>query len=204
MKCKNCKINFKPKYPLQKFCFGNEECRNAAYQFAIDQKQKSWNKRKKKLKEELKTLSDYKKDLETEINKIVRLIDYGSNCMMCDKPMNKKNACHYHSVGSNESLRFNLHNIHIGCENCNTHKSGNIIEYDETLIKYYGSEYWEYVKFDIKRLYKLIKLSKDDIKLLIKKARLIVKELENCNKIRTFKERKQLRDIYNKELGIYD
>jgi len=167
---------------------------------------KEWRQEKKQRKEKLKTLNDWCKDLETEINKIVRLIDKGNPCMMCSvHPMKKVNACHYHSVGSSPSLRFNLFNEWTGCESCNNHKGGNIHGYDILLIEKYGREKWEYIKFDLIRLYPYLGLTIPELKEKIKEARKIVKELKSIDLLTPYPYslRWSMREKYNKRLKIY-
>ena len=167
-----------------------------------EQKEKAWRKRKKKLKQNLKTHSDYQHDLQVEINKISRLIDFGNNCMMCKGKLNGKSfGCHYHSVGANNSLRFNLFNIWIGCRSCNEFKGGNIQGYDEIILEMYGRERWEYIKFGIKKEYQVMKLMKEELKEKVNMARRIVKEIPL--EIRTPEERWQLRKELNKKINIY-
>ena len=86
MKCKNCKIKFEPKYFNQKFCMDKNECIKAFTDKAREKQRKDWNKEKKERKEALKTLSEYKKELQVIFNKWVRLRDKGLNCISCNKP----------------------------------------------------------------------------------------------------------------------
>ena len=51
--------------------------------------------KKASLKESIKTLSDYKSDLQKEINIIVRLIDYGHGCICTGSKNGKMNACFF-------------------------------------------------------------------------------------------------------------
>ena len=160
-----------------------------------------WKKRKEKMKEELKTLTDWKKDLEREVNGIVRILDNGKSCISCTGKVEQ--AGHYHSVGSNDSLRFNLHNIHGQCIHCNMHKGSNIIGYDEGLIERYGREYWEDVKFNLVRLYPLVKFTVADLRFAISEARKIKKELKSINLILPNEARLKMTDALNKRLKLY-
>ncbi len=189
--------------------FGQVTCDlDCAIDYAKQQreaKQKKANKEfKKKIKEKHKTISQYKKDLEKEINLIVRLIDKDHPCMMCDNPnMKRVNACHHHGVGSNDTIRFNLFNIWAGCHKCNGEMGGNINGYDEMLIKRQGRERWEYVKFDLVRTYKHLGLTIPEIKELTLEARKIAKELKSINMTYSDSMRWKLREKLNKRLGIY-
>jgi hypothetical protein len=90
-KCFNCKEEFTPFNTLQKFCLKNE-CIKEMIQV---QKNKDWNKKKKKMIENLKTSSDYLKIAQQVFNKFIRKRDAGLNCISCDKPCKKENAGHY-------------------------------------------------------------------------------------------------------------
>jgi hypothetical protein len=142
-----------------------------------------------------------KKDLEKEINAIVRLIDKGSGCISCGGHTTPQ-AGHYHTVQSNGSIRYNLHNLHLQDYNCNCSKSGNIHQYDLGLMNRYGKDYWEYVKFEIVKEYPLIKLTESQYINAIKIARTIKQEL-TCESTYTAKDRMLLRNKINKQIGIY-
>lgn len=201
--CKQCKTRF------DQVRFGQVVCSvpcSYEYQKATKKAKdaKEWRIEKKERKEKLKSINDYCKELEHEINLIVRLIDKGQPCMMCSvHPMKKVNACHYHSVGSNASLRFNLFNEWAGCESCNNFKGGNIIGYDVLLIEKYGREKWEYIKFDLVRLYPYIGLSIPELKEKTVEARKIAKELKLIDMTYPYSMRWKLREKYNKRLNIY-
>lgn len=185
-----------------------DECISLATQKILADKKKQdekiTKKRDKDLRETLKTLPQKKEELQDEINLIARLIDNGYPCMMCGNPSMKRiNGCHYHSVGSNDTIRFNLHNIWAGCHSCNHEKGGNINGYDLCLIATFGNEYWEEIKFGLTREYKILKLSKPEIDEKIKIAREIIRELKKADRVYSNEERVELRDKYNKRLGMY-
>jgi len=190
-----------------RFCIENDECYKALTEVRKEQeeikKQKDWNKEKKQINESLKTKSEHEKELQPIINQIAREIDKDNLCLMCGKPPKKKNGCHYHSVGSNASLRFNLFNIWLGCESCNKWKGGNINGYDVELIKYYGKEKWEYIKFDLVRLHPTIHLSIPELKALKIVCRNILKEVKKLPPL-TYEQRWKLREKLNKKIGIYN
>ena len=85
-KCFNCKEEFTPFSTLQKFCLKNE-CIKAMVEA---QKLKEWNKKKKKLVENLKTANDYLKIAQQVFNKFIRVRDAGLNCISCNKPPKKR------------------------------------------------------------------------------------------------------------------
>lgn len=163
-----------------------------------------WKKQKTVLKESLKNKSDYEKDLQKEINTIVRLIDKGSFCHSTKKPLNDKfDAGHFFSVGSNNSIRFNLFNIYAQSVYANQYLSGDQINFLNVLSEVYGIEHKEYV-LSLKGLYTYVKLSIDDLKEKIIIARQIVNELKKVDLIYPTKMRLQLRKVYNDRLGIYN
>lgn len=206
-KCQYHKTKFDAKYFNQKFCLSDDECIkafNESVKFAIEkQKAKQWQTEKKQIKEKLKTLSDWQKELEREINKIAVLIDFGNGCISCDGIKSPQGG-HYHSVKANGSIRFNLDNIHLQDYYCNVEKSANLHHYDLGLIKRYGKQYWEYVKFDIVNKFPLLKMARFEYEEKIKTARSIVKHLKLENKTYNPIERIELRKKFNKLIGIYD
>jgi hypothetical protein len=159
-------------------------------------------KKDQELRKKLDGVKSLKKDLEKEVNAIARLIDSGSGCISCGGQTTPQ-AGHYHTVQSNGSLRYNLHNLHLQDYNCNCEKSGNIHEYDLGLMNRYGREYWEYVKFQIVKEYPLVKLTATEYEDAIQKARQIKKELQSNPMTYTATNRIFLRNKINKRLGIY-
>jgi len=168
-----------------------------------EKEKKSWDKRKAEMKFEIATHGEIAKTLQNPINHIARLIDKGHPCMMCGKPIKKDFGCHYHSVGSNSTLRFNLLNVWSGCYSCNGMKGGNIPGYDIQIVGMYGKKKWEYIKFDLVRETDPLHLSKEEMKELAAKARTIVKELQKLNMIYPVQMRWKMREKLNERLGIY-
>lgn len=170
----------------------------------VSLKLKSFEKQKtKEMKENVKTKSDYEKELQKEINTIVRLIDKDQVCISTLKPLNTKyDAGHFYSVGSTPSLRFNLNNIFAQSVYANQYLSGDQINFINGLSQLYGENYKEYV-LNLKSVYKELKLHIYEIKDKIKIAREIVKELKEQNDVYDADTRRFLRNIYNLRIGIY-
>ena len=136
-RCKECKQKFISKRFLQKTC-DNIAC---ALAYSRKQTQIEWKKEKKVLKESLKRKQDYEKDLEREFNKFIRIRDKDEPCISCDKPAGeyKLTAGHFYPAGTYKNLRFNEVNVHGQCWwNCNSNKSGNLLEYRPRLITKVG------------------------------------------------------------------
>lgn len=202
-KCKNklCKKEFEPKTQFQYYCY---ECvLIKAKEFNAKKYEKEYKVKKKAIKDSLKTISDYKSDLQKEINKTARLIDYGQVCISCQKEPKKINGCHFHSVGSTPSLRFNLLNIYLGCEHCNSFKGGNVHGFDNGIIKTFGREFWEQIKFELPKKYTILQLKKHEIIEAIKKAREINRYIANDKEVLSSEQRIEIRQILNEQIGIY-
>lgn len=134
-KCKNCGEQYDKKRSNQIVC--SYKC---AGEYA---RQKEWNKRKKKMKQELKTKKDYEKALEVVFNKFIRIRDENKPCISCGAEARtfKLTAGHYYPAGSYKNLRFNEDNVHGQCwYNCNSMKSGNLSEYIHGLVERIGQE----------------------------------------------------------------
>ena len=95
----------------------------------------------KQRKEKLKTKSDHAREAQQAFNAWVRERDAGNACISCGRHHQGQNhAGHYRSVGACPSLRYEPLNVHLQCAPCNTHKSGNVVEYRINLIKKIGQD----------------------------------------------------------------
>lgn len=172
----------------------------------IKQEQREWNKEKKERKEKLKTLSDFKHDLEVEINHIVRLIDKGHECISSGAINYKVNAGHLYSVGAFPELRFNLLNIYNQSVGDNLFKGSNGVIYKERIKEVFGVGVSEEIE-ELKVKYPSLQLSIPELKEKIKEARKAVKYLlkvtEDLEKPYSIEERIYLRRFYNDLIGIY-
>lgn len=166
MRCKQCKQKFEPKWFNQKYCMINDEC---IKHFAEQTKLKAWNEKKKKIKNDLLTKSDYIKILQQLVNKHVRQRD-GNFCISCNKEVKGKiDAGHMFSVGNYPSVRFDERNINSQCIRCNQFNGGSLLEYREYLIKKIGLEQFEDLDrlahknriFDIEEIKEMIKKYKE-------------------------------------------
>lgn len=198
-KCKICGNKFAPTNSLQRTC--SISC---AIEDGKKENKRSWQKEKKERREKIKTHSDYENELQPIINKIARLIDKDQPCISCGKPAKKPQGGHRFSVGGNNSIRFNLHNIGNQCYRCNSELSGNPDGYDDGLVRVYGKEYFEYVKFELRLAYMQVKLTIPELILARAKAMKIAKELEKNGNVYSPDERIELKTKYNKEIGIYN
>jgi len=200
-KCVNCKEKFKPTSSSNTACSMKCAIEYSKNKVKAD-KLKISRLETKKQRESIVGIPELKKLLEAQINTICREIDKGSGCISCGGHTTPQSG-HYHTVQSNGSIRFNLFNVHLQDFNCNCAKGGNLHNYDLGLIKMYGKEYWEYVKFELPKLYPVLKLNKPELLEAIPKARELVKRLKKANITHSSEQRIRLREEYNKFIGIY-
>ena len=141
-KCANkeCGIMFIPKRTtIEKVC--SYQCASAyAKQLREKKEKKEWDRRKRKMQDNVKTKKDYEKELQKIFNEFIRLRDRNKPCISCDAAPNTYtiNAGHYFPSGSYKNLRFNEDNVHNQCVHCNQHKHGNIVEYSLNLRERIG------------------------------------------------------------------
>jgi hypothetical protein len=205
--CKICKAKFTNiYYPLAVVC--NPIC--AQKYSAIHLKKSELKKERIKKKEnkvkklELKPKSYWLAILQKEINQIVRLIDKGCPCISSGRPYRTDDQCgHYFSIGSTPALRFNLLNLWSQSIKDNMHNSGNLLNYREQLVKFDIIDLIE----DEKRKYPTLKLSIEEIKEAISKAKIVKKLMIDKNNDvfapRSVQNRVNLRVEFNKYLEIY-
>lgn len=156
---------------------------------------KAWAQKK----EESRNKTYFEKQLETEINAIVRLVDAEKGCISCShgwgSPFTRQaHAGHRLSVGSNATLRFNMFNIFKQCYICNKEKHANDREYDKGLVKHYGPAMLEYVRI-LPAQFPSLHLSKEELKEAIQIARQIKKDI--------LEGKDYTRQQINDKIGIY-
>ncbi|WCM21384.1 recombination protein NinG [Paraburkholderia bryophila] len=89
--------------------------------------------------EKAKTRGTHLKELQAAFNQWIRLRDAGQPCIACERHHQGQNhAGHYRSVGSCPELRFEPDNVHLTCQPCNVHLSGNLIQMRIGMIKKIG------------------------------------------------------------------
>lgn len=204
-KCKVCKTSFEPIKPLQQVC--NPACAIELYnQVKAKSEKKEKVKIRKELRESAKTISNYRKDLQIIINKIIRTIDEGHNCISSGRKYKTNDqAGHYYSVGAYPHLRFNLHNIYSQSVADNLYKSGNPIGFTQGLIRDFGED-WIKLVTKLPQEYRELKLDKTDIKEAIIQAKEFLKIVEESKGDSKFmpSQRIYLRYIGNLSIGIYN
>jgi len=176
-------------------------------QFAKDLKQKEKAKNKE-LQDKIDSWKPavhekkYKGLLQNEVNKLSRMIDakFGYTlCIDCGKPFgNQIDACHFNGVGSNHSIRYNLHNLHSGKSDCNQFSDKHKQGYTIGLKERYGESYLTLVE-ELPLKYKYIKISAVEVVEKLKIVRSLVKNFD------TFQAENSIamREMFNQIIGIY-
>ena len=105
-----------------------------------------------KLKESIKTASEWRVEAQTAFNAYIRHRDRDQPCISCDASGDHDglggywDAGHYRSRGSSRHLSFDLWNVHKQCHKCNRYLSGNIVAYRIKLIERIGIDRVEAVE----------------------------------------------------------
>lgn len=181
-KCKECGAYYIKKQSTQQVC--SMKCAIAYSKRKAEEKRKKQEKsdrleasrRMRERKEKLKSRSDWLKDLQRVFNEFIRLRDVDLPCISCGRyHQGQYHAGHYRSVGACPELRFNEDNVHKQCSACNSHLSGNILEYRLGLIEKIGLERVEFLE---RKDHPPLKLSVEEIKELIKVYQAKVRELK--------------------------
>jgi len=147
-KCKICRLPV-DRWPIQpinnlaRVC--SIECARLLVQVAEQQKRKKEQRKKNaKDKERIKTNTERLDEAQRAVNAWIRWRDRFNPCISCGRPndsTHQRQASHYRSVGACSELRFNTHNIHASCAQCNGPKSGNITEYRIRLVSLKGEDF---------------------------------------------------------------
>ncbi|MFJ3486597.1 recombination protein NinG [Pseudomonas sp. NPDC090202] len=92
-------------------------------------------------KEKLKSRADHMRETQVAFNAWVRARDAAQPCISCGRfHQGKNDAGHYRTVASAPELRFEPLNCHLQCSPCNTHKSGDIVNYRINLVQRIGAD----------------------------------------------------------------
>lgn len=92
-------------------------------------------------KEKLKSRAEHMREAQAAFNEWVRLRDSDRPCVSCGRHHEGQyHAGHYRSVGASPELRFEPLNVWKQCAPCNTHLSGNLVNYRLSLLQLIGPE----------------------------------------------------------------
>ena len=162
-RCKCCKEKFEPIRFNHKYCL-KDECIRA---FVAETKEKMWKQTKVRMKNELKTTSDWMKEAQKVFNQYIRLRDKHKPCVSCESKLGSKyDAGHYFSSGGHKAVTFDEDNVHGQCVACNQYKHGNLLNYQIGIEKRIGADRLLQLH---EKAYQTRKYSADELQELIKK-----------------------------------
>lgn len=204
-KCKICKCKFEPKNVTTEVVCSQYECKVAYAMQVVDKNRLDKEKeRRRKNAEEKKKMRDnitnWKNELQDEVNLIVRLLDKDLACLAKGIYANQFHAGHIFSRGSNQTIRYNLHNIHRQSAQSNHFQNEDGL-LREGLVNEYGQDYMEFISA-LRRTPKL-EYSNQEFHELTLKARKISSKLTKLDDVYSLNKRIELRNQINLELGIY-
>lgn len=203
--CKICKEKFESKNVSTEVVCSEYNCRVefALQVVAKNKANKEKEDRKKRAEEKRKmrdNITNWKNELQDEVNLIVRLIDKDLPCLAKGIYANQFHAGHIFSRGSNQTIRYNLHNIHRQSAQSNHFQNEDGL-LREGLVKEYGQNYMDFIS-ELRRTPKL-EFNNQEFHEITLKARLISAKLKKADKVYNLNQRIELRNQINIELGIY-
>lgn len=143
-KCAHCRESFTPRTPLAVAC--SVDC---AVEVAAASRLIAERKTDKVRKLALKTRQDWLREAQAAFNAFIRARDWDQPCISCGRYHDGKwNAGHYRSLGAQPALRFDENNVHKQCEPCNSHLSGNVVEYRIRLLQKIGQSAVELLEIE--------------------------------------------------------
>lgn len=151
-KCRVCRREFAPRLSTQVCC--SPTCAISYARHCGEKRQSLAMQRvalaeKREAKERLKTRRDYEREAQRAFNQWVRWRDRFDGCISCHMPATYQgqwHASHYRSTGAAPELRFDERNVHKACAQCNSIKSGNVVEYRIRLVQKIGLEAVEWLE----------------------------------------------------------
>ncbi len=201
--CKICSKKFTTQFFNIWWC--SNDC---GYELSMRLKEKKQSQemkeKREKLKENILTTSDYRKLLQTQINAIIRTIDYGQPCISCSREDKKWHCSHYHHKSKNTSYNITFHawNLHKSCDFCNLHLHGNTNGYRLGITERYGEDVLNLIS-DLPVIYKDLTFDKIELKSAINEAKEFYKSLPK-ERVYSINELIELRKKLNQKLGLYD
>lgn len=149
-KCRVCGEKFQPVRAIQPTC-DSFDCK-LAYAVNVAEKNAAkgraeYRKSLRDAKAKAKPRSKYTAEAQAAFNRWVRIRDSGQPCISCGRHhQGQHHAGHYRTTKAAPELRFDEWNVNLQCQPCNTHLSGNIIEYRKGLLAKYGLSVVEYLE----------------------------------------------------------
>ena len=170
--CKSCGAEFQPFRSLQRVC--SPIC---AINLDHERKKEAFKRETRSMKKAMNdTDRGYQlKKAQDAFNKYIRLRDASEPCISCGRHHHGQyHAGHYRSVGSAPELRFEPLNVSKQCQPCNSHLSGNLINYRVALVQKIGIDSVEWIEGP----HEAKKYTIDDIKAIKSKYSRMARDLE--------------------------
>lgn len=178
--CKACGGKFRPSFnSTQVVC--SPKCALAHAPANQQKARKAIDQRERReiqvRKEKLKSRADHLKEAQVVVNQYIRLRDADLPCVSCGRFHDGQwHAGHFRSAGGHPELRFEPLNIWRQCAPCNTHKSGDLVNYRAELVRRIGAEKVEWLEgpHEAKRY------TIDDLKAIKAEYRAKIKQLKGA------------------------
>lgn len=173
-----CAVKFRPTFSsTQKVC--SPACALAVAPKHQDKARRAIADRERReikvRKERLKSRGEHMKEAQAAFNAWIRERDAGLPCVSCGRHHNGQwHAGHFRSAGGHPELRFEPLNAARQCAPCNTHKSGDLLNYRVELINRIGLELVEWLEGP----HEPRKYTIDDLKAIKAEYRAKVRELK--------------------------
>lgn len=141
-KCRACGQWFEPSRPLQVSC--SLDCAITTGRATHAKKVAKGDAEKRA---GLKSLAKLRAEAQAAFNSYIRTRDSGLPCVSCGRHHEGQwHAGHYLTTAAHPELRFEPRNCHRQCSACNTHLSGNLVEYRKGLTLRYGPALVEWLE----------------------------------------------------------
>lgn len=184
------------------WCKSTEEGREWVVKNTLPKAKKAIKKESDKKFVKMKAEStNWLQKIQTEVQTIVRLIDYGQPCTARGNNTGQMQGGHVAAKGGHPQCRLNLHNIHIQCVYSNKWKNDDGLML-EGIERIYGKEYRSFVESLVRA--PITKHTNWEYHEMYIIAKRISNELKKDKHKRDPLERLNLRNKYNQELGCYD
>lgn len=179
--CKACGGKFRPSLSTQKACgvkCALELAKQPANQQVARKAIADRDRREIQVrKETLKSRADHLREAQAAFNEWIRLRDADRPCVSCGRHHEGQyHAGHYRSVGANPELRFEPLNVWKQCAPCNTHLSGNLVNYRLSLLQLIGDAQVEWLEGP----HSARKYTVDEIKTIKAEYRALTRELKGA------------------------
>lgn len=136
-RCKVCGTEYRPRSSTQKVC-----AMQCAVVFTNKKAEEREIRRARAKRELLKTPTEVAAGTQAVFNRYIRIRDKHKPCISCGQSpyIGARHASHYRSRKAASQLRFNLFNTAASCAQCNSFKSGNVVEYRIELVRRIGED----------------------------------------------------------------